>query len=756
MRFAITTLSYTAIGSGEGAGIIDTELVAHADGLPYIPAKRIKGVLLESATEVTEMLGIEKTLVDSLFGVAGVSKGKVWIGNLEVKNHEEISRELKYFNSNKLFKGLTNKEKILSHFSDTRQNTSIDLETEVAKEHTLRTFRVLKPGIVFKATIEVDSPLTEAEKALLYLACLNLQKIGLKRNRGFGKVKASIKGIDVKDIDQALEFLKKTHAKENPTKRANERLGAFKDGKTMRLKYTIKTDSPLVISKKNGDQSMIDSLEMLPGTTVRGIIADRMIRSLDLAEAHNDELFFELILNGRLRVETAFPEKDGEIYYPTPMNIHKIKDYNASKDLVDIFEEPSGMVKSKPLGGFSMITDGDDGKIITSISISKDVQFHNTRDRETGHNVDGSLFYYESLEAGQDFSGFIVSTEDELRVLQEVLGDKFRVSIGKSSSSQYGNARLVFGEMEDIPEPELEEPILLVVASPVILHNDFGFPDTSADRLCREIEQITKCKINIERVAINIEDFDNYVGIWKINNEREIAFAPGSSFIVSKASGVDINFLNGLKKILRDGLGERVAEGFGKLRILGSDFSEAFLRKKEEDLDSNPVIPEHSLQMLEEIMLEEMSSFAAHRGFLKLISRGKNENNPYLANITNHLAGRILAFLSSSTCKGDFVKELKKLYKKDDDTKKAANGELKPKKAANSLEKAGIMNDLKAFDEPVINEIKQWQRARDIDMLKIDLASEEIKFDLAKSYWTAFFRFVRILHKRDGGDRVEL
>jgi len=750
MRFEIKTLSYTAIGSGEGAGIIDTELVAHADGLPYIPAKRIKGVLLESATEVTEMLGIERDLVESLFGVTGTSKGKVWIGNLEVENYEEISRKLKYFKSNKLFKGLTNKEKILSHFSDTRQNTSIDLETEVAKEHTLRTFRVLKPGTVFEAAIEVDSPLTEAEKALLYLVCLNVRRIGLKRNRGFGKVKATIKGIDIKDIDHALKCLKDTHATEKPTKKANERLGAFKDGKTMRLKYTIKTDSPLVISKKNGDQSMIDSLEMLPGTTVRGIIADRMIRSLDLAEAHNDELFFELILNGRLRVEPALPQKDGEIYYPTPMNIHKVKDANASKDLLNIFEEPSGMVKSKPLSGFSTITDGDDGKIITTISVGKDVQFHNTRDRETGHNIDGSLFYYESLEAGQDFSGFIVSTEDNLKVLPEILGKEFRISIGKSSSSQYGNARLVFGEMEDMPEPELEEPILLAVASPVILLNDFGFPDTSADRLCHEIERLTKCKINIERAAINIEDFDNYVGIWKMNNEREIAFAPGSGFIVSNVSGDDLDFFNGIKHILTDGLGERVAEGFGKLMIVDSDLSEAILRKKEQDFDSSPVTPEHSLQMLEDIMLEEMSLFAAHRGFLKLNSHGKDKAKPYLSHITNHLAGRILYFLSKANSKKDFLEKLDQLYSKKIDN---SNKEVKtPKKAASSLEKAGIMNDLKAFDEPVINEIKHWERARDIEMLKIDLDNERIKFDLAKSYWTAFFRFVRILHKKDGGD----
>lgn len=748
MRFEIETRSYTAIGSGEGAGIIDTELVTHGDGLPYIPAKRIKGVLLESATEVTEMLGLEKTPVDSLFGVAGVSKGKIWIGNLEIRNYEKISQELKNFRVSKRFKGLTSREKILSHFSDTRQNTSIDLETEVAKEHTLRTFRVLKPGTVFETEIEVDSLLSEREKAILYLACLNVRRIGLKRNRGFGKVRTTIKDVDINSIDHALELLNQPCETEKPSKRVNERFSFGKDNRPMRLSYTIKTDSPLVISKRNGDQSMIDSLEIIPGTTVRGILADRLIRSRDLVEAHNDELFFELILNGKLRIEPAFPMADNITYYPTPLNIHRIKDEQFSDRLINVFDdELKETVKSRPLGGFSIL---EDDNVITSISIKKDVQFHNTRDRKTGHNTDGSLFYYESLEAGQEFSGFIVSSDDILATLPELLGKEFRVSIGKSSSSQYGNARFAFGAVEDISEPELEEPILLVVASPVILHNDFGFPDANENRLRYEIEQVTKCEISIERAVISTESFDNYVGIWRMNNEREISVAPGSSFIVSKSSGNDVDFLNGIKRIIRDGLGERTTEGFGKLRIVSSNLSEAILRKKEEDLGSTPVSPEYSLQMIREIMLADLTSFAAHRGFLKLNSHGKNKDNPYLTHITNHLAGRILYFLSKANTKRSFLERLEQLY-----TKSNANSSREtkvPKKAANSLEKAGIMNELKAFDEPVINEIKQWQRARDIDILKIDLASEEIKFDLAKSYWTAFFRFVRILHKKRGGD----
>ena len=54
LKVKLVSPALTASGEGFGA-IIDTDIVFDETGLPYIPAKRIKGCLLDSASEVEEM-----------------------------------------------------------------------------------------------------------------------------------------------------------------------------------------------------------------------------------------------------------------------------------------------------------------------------------------------------------------------------------------------------------------------------------------------------------------------------------------------------------------------------------------------------------------------------------------------------------------------------------------------------------------------------------------------------------------------------
>jgi len=80
MKIKIDLLSYTLTGSGEGAGIIDSDVVLDDFGFPYIPSRRIKGVLRESAQEVCDILGInDYKIVNSIFGKDGFTEGKLHI-----------------------------------------------------------------------------------------------------------------------------------------------------------------------------------------------------------------------------------------------------------------------------------------------------------------------------------------------------------------------------------------------------------------------------------------------------------------------------------------------------------------------------------------------------------------------------------------------------------------------------------------------------------------------------------------------------
>ncbi len=89
------------------------------------------------------------------------------------------------------YKEIINREAIINQFTEIRQQTSIDEETGTAKKHSLRTIRVAKKGITFTGAVDFENP-SEELIDLFCLACLNLKRIGTKRNRGFGKIKCSL------------------------------------------------------------------------------------------------------------------------------------------------------------------------------------------------------------------------------------------------------------------------------------------------------------------------------------------------------------------------------------------------------------------------------------------------------------------------------------------------------------------------------------------------------------------------------------
>jgi CRISPR/Cas system CMR subunit Cmr4 (Cas7 group RAMP superfamily) len=74
-RLELHLESPVLIGSGEGWGsVIDTDVVFDEVGLPFIPARRVKGVLRESTLELLEMFvisgitGYSKTDLETSFG----------------------------------------------------------------------------------------------------------------------------------------------------------------------------------------------------------------------------------------------------------------------------------------------------------------------------------------------------------------------------------------------------------------------------------------------------------------------------------------------------------------------------------------------------------------------------------------------------------------------------------------------------------------------------------------------------------------
>ena len=201
-KISVKLLSDAMIGSGEGfCAIIDTDVVFDEIGIPYIPGRRIKGCLRDSANEVLLMFkksniqGFIDTkrengdfkIIGDIFGTPD-KPSALQISNLTIADYENNKNCLKWLIKNHA--SIVQKNGVMSFFTSIRQQTKIN-EDGVAEENSLRTIRAVKKGNVFEGYIKADVDDIKI-KRLLWLACLNLRHIGTKRNRGFGEVKCAL------------------------------------------------------------------------------------------------------------------------------------------------------------------------------------------------------------------------------------------------------------------------------------------------------------------------------------------------------------------------------------------------------------------------------------------------------------------------------------------------------------------------------------------------------------------------------------
>jgi CRISPR-associated protein Csx10 len=192
----IQLLSDTLIGASEGYGaIIDKDSVFDAVGLPIIPGKRVKGIL-RAETELLNKFqpikiqskGVEnnKTAIEILFGDAGITDKKteyLSVSNFVLPDYEANKTYLKYLTQ----KGEISRSEVIEYFTTLRMMTKID-ENGIAAETSLRTFRVLKKGLVFTGELHFDPLQFNTFENIISLT----RRIGSMRNRGLGQIQCKL------------------------------------------------------------------------------------------------------------------------------------------------------------------------------------------------------------------------------------------------------------------------------------------------------------------------------------------------------------------------------------------------------------------------------------------------------------------------------------------------------------------------------------------------------------------------------------
>lgn len=191
----IEILSPIHLSSGQADVTVDAEIIHDEFGFPYFPAKRFKGLLCESALEILEMFelsGLDTKNLSSLekiFHRQSKSEVQLIVPNfyiLPAEDYQNFCAEWKYLQTT--YPEIFTAADVLNSCTSIRYQTK--LENGIAADGSLHNMRTLDEGTKFFGTMTL---LNADEKILnlLALAIKNLSGAGLKRNRGFGRIKCT-------------------------------------------------------------------------------------------------------------------------------------------------------------------------------------------------------------------------------------------------------------------------------------------------------------------------------------------------------------------------------------------------------------------------------------------------------------------------------------------------------------------------------------------------------------------------------------
>lgn len=536
MKIRIELLSDLCTYSGETYNsLVDMDVIYDEYGIPYIPAKRIKGCIREAALEMQELGVISAEEYHRLFGKEGNQKSTFWLSNAYIKDYKQILSGLKKFQ----LKELATPQNVLEQYTSMRTQTAVNLENGVADKTSLRTMRVVNKGVVFEAECAVQ----EEDKKNFRNTVSLVKHMGVSRTRGLGLISMV---VDEKDEEKAKKKWEKKR----------EVLLAFKDqvGEHNRLEYQIHLNSAMMCKSAQGNQAVTQ--DYIAGSKVLGLLASKM----------GDERYRNLMRNEGFQVSNAYIMSESKRCIPARISLRKVKDQsyeeNGTITLMDAVCGVTGTRKQMTAAGADyMDSENRICEVTTEISYHHQRPKNKAIGKATGLD-DGSSFYQlGAICADQTFGGYIYADKESAETILDTLAERKEIRMGYGKSSEFGAIDL---NITNIRTPEVHSEqvndAVVTLASDVILYNENGMLTTDTETLKEYLkDMVNAADLEIRRPFLRYETVGGYNTTWKCRKPIFHALGKGSVFVLHSDQGFDLDLLN------RQFIGERVAEGYGEL-----------------------------------------------------------------------------------------------------------------------------------------------------------------------------------------------
>jgi CRISPR-associated protein Csx10 len=600
------------IGSGAGRpGDVDRLVLRDKSELPYVPAKTLTGIWRDACERVA--LGLDNGSLD--LGEKGEIRGwSAWIGFLfgEQAGHlredrpdleEEESRKV---NQNldhprpaalsirsvhlptELRVALKGKDAAREAVTFVKPGVGISPRSGRAKTDFLRFEEMARAGANLDADCRIDwsGCETEDEKraatALLVAGARLVERIGGKRRRGVGRCELIVDGR--REIEDALDWIERHSQPPSPPKADKTpvaislRKASRGDWQVYDLIVTAKT--PLIIAARTIG-NLIETTDYIPGAQLLAVISRQLKQT-----AVNDA-----IVNGDLMVTNATIEIDGESGRPVPFCLYQEKLGDGLKG--------DDTIRDKVYNRFHDDTDGKPqvkgyrngyiGKTAVKTlpryrTVKREVEMHNVVEDEVQRPTDevGGVFSYQAIRAGTTLRAELrlqasvleAMTSANPRWLEALTGD---YRLGRSKKDDYGLVNLVVRKKdEDEKESSLKaganSKLTIWLLSDLLLRDERLRPAASIEQLRKKLGNELKAHLKVREDSSQKflsrlsrqNRMDSWQVAWELPRPSLVGLAAGTCVIFEVEGELDESRL---AEIERDGLGERRAEGYGRMRF---------------------------------------------------------------------------------------------------------------------------------------------------------------------------------------------
>lgn len=533
----------------------DRDIALDANGLPWIPARRVKGLLKLAGRDLVDAGKISNQELVSVFGDDGGHEGSLRLSNGCLDGHATIARFVRKTSSTPSLAKVFPLERVVDEFTTIRAQTAIAFDEGtpgVAKRGSLRTSRVLRRGTAF--TFTVDLPREHA--SVLETCCKVARHAGSSWTRGLGEVRFTLHD-------------------ESGTKTSPGSKSVVQHGTTGSLCLRVEPLEPLVVTGAVQDGNVTETF--LRGSQVRGALARSLM---------DHPRFKQVFLSPGLLFSNCYPIRGERQYLPVPASIVVEKHSRTLHDLasMDAVEADTSDLQVKNLTGFVNV----EGRAIETLSIDTAIEFHHRRssDRAVGHveskqsspyDDTGNFFHYEAIlpRTTLAFAGLVEGEPGLLDVISTTVGNGIALSFGKSKGVQYGTCKVTIDPgLAPRRAVRTDHPInganrlVATFLSDTIVKNDKGFPTCNKDDLLaafRSSAGLDDAGIATSVAAAFIKNtaVGGFSDAWGLPKLQHVAVARGSVLVID-VKRVDGNGVPNVNVPRRLFVGERCQEGFGE------------------------------------------------------------------------------------------------------------------------------------------------------------------------------------------------